>query len=260
MSEWINAIFNLKNENRSFVIITLVNIKGSSPQNIGAKAIVDEAGLVFGTIGGGKLEARAILDAKNMLQAKKIYKYEKWNLQKDIGMTCGGVVDVSFESVLNLHPFKVCVFGAGHVAQELVRLLLKVDGSFICVDPRKEWLDKLPVSNKLLKITEEKMENYVDKLTDDYFVISLTMGNSFDRPILNRALKRNFKFVGTLGSNQKRKLIENELIKDKEIQKKYLAKLICPIGELFGTNAPFEIALSIMAQILKMRDQKIKDK
>lgn len=256
MSDWINFISNLKNENRSFVIITLVNVRGSSPQSIGAKAIVDETGLIFGTIGGGKLEARAIIDSKKMLQELKIYKYEKWNLQKDIGMTCGGVVDVSFESVLSVHPFKVCVFGAGHVAQELIRLLLKVDGTFICVDPRLEWLDRLPSSNKLLKVTEEKMENYVEKLTDDYFVVSLTMGNSFDRPILSRALKRNFKFVGTLGSKQKRKLIENELIKEKGIQKKHLLKLICPIGESFGSNAPFEIALSIMAQILKNRDLK----
>ncbi len=83
-----------------FVLVTLVSIKGSAPQDLGAKAIVVREGIVLGTVGGGKIEAKAIRHAQEMLLQQSTEDTKQlctWNLQKDLGMTCGGEASMFFD-------------------------------------------------------------------------------------------------------------------------------------------------------------------
>ena len=75
-----------------FVTVTLLEIRGSAPQINGAKALITANGLEWGTVGGGKIEAAAINFAQEALKTHggTTCKLVKWNLQTDIGMTCGG--------------------------------------------------------------------------------------------------------------------------------------------------------------------------
>ena len=94
--EYLNQLILCKNNNTPCMVITIVNFKGSIPQEIGARIIVDSYGLQFGTIGGGKVEAKAIELARQLLDTEDKYFFAEWNLQKDVGMTCGGVVGLFF--------------------------------------------------------------------------------------------------------------------------------------------------------------------
>jgi len=77
------------------------------------------------------------------------------------------------------------------------------------------------------------------------------MGHSHDLPILKVALNEHaFPFVGVIGSKAKRNRLEAELGK---------TNFHCPLGEDFGSNAPVEIALSMVAQLLKERDRLLKE-
>ena len=76
------------------VVVTVVDTAGSVPQDRGAKMIVTSEGLRFGTVGGGKVETKAIADAQAMLRGESA----EWSLNKDVGMTCGGIVKLYFES------------------------------------------------------------------------------------------------------------------------------------------------------------------
>jgi xanthine dehydrogenase accessory factor len=254
MAEFLDECLRLKNEKVNFVVITLVNIQGSAPQNLGAKAIITQKGLEFGTVGGGKVEKTAISYAQELFSREENISLVKWNLQKDIGMTCGGVVELLFEKISFESTFKVAVFGAGHVGQQLVKTLSNLNCSIIVVDSRDEWLEKITNKYNVTKIKAEHMAMEVDQLTDDYMIVSVTMGHAFDRPIFASALKRNFKFVGVIGSDQKAIVLRHELKTLDMISETDLAKLVCPIGEKFGSNDPAEIAISITAQLLKIRD------
>lgn len=254
MADFLDECLRLKNEKVHFVVITLVNIQGSAPQNLGAKAIVTQKGLEFGTVGGGKVEKTAIAFAQELLLKEEKISLVKWNLQKDIGMTCGGVVELLFEKISFESTFKVAVFGAGHVGQQLVKTLSNLNCSIIVVDSRDEWLEKIPNKYNVTKIKAMNMGEEVDHLNDDYMIVSVTMGHAFDRPILASALKRNFKFVGVIGSEPKAVVLRNELKTLDKLSDNELLKLVCPIGEKFGSNDPAEIAISIIAQLLKMRD------
>lgn len=252
--EFLNKLSSLREAGAACVVVTMVNVRGSAPQEIGARIIVGGQGLLFGTVGGGKIEAKSILAAQDLLHVDQDHSFAEWNLQKDVGMTCGGVVSLFFEKVLPSSKWKIAVFGAGHVAQELVSLLLRLDCDIACIDPRPEWLEKLPENAKLKKIVAEDMKSALKNLAANTFIVSVTMGHAFDLPIIKEALLEfHFPYIGAIGSDSKARVLKDDLLKS-GIEQNLIKGLHCPIGEPIGNNHPAEIAVSIVAQLLKERD------
>jgi xanthine dehydrogenase accessory factor len=254
--KFLTQLSKLKELGTTCVVVTMVNVRGSAPQEVGARIIVGSDGLLFGTVGGGKVETKAISMARELLNDEdRLHHYVDWNLQTDVGMTCGGVVGFFFEKVLPQSNWKIAVFGAGHVAQELVRLLLKLDCDITCIDPRAEWLDKLPNHFRLKKIHTDEMKSVLKFLHPKTFITSVTMGHAFDLPILTEAMTSfNFPYIGAIGSDSKARVLKNDLKKN-GLDEKLIANLHCPIGEPFGNNQPVEIAISIVSQLITFRDQ-----
>ncbi len=238
-----------------YVVLTLVQIDGSAPQDVGARAIVTREGLFWGSVGGGKIEKHLIELAREKLTADNPEPtLIKVNLQRDIGMTCGGLVSCFIEPCLRKRKWTVAVFGAGHVSQELIRTLIRLDADIHCIDSRPEWLEKLPSSSRLHRYHLPQMQEFVEKLTENTFIIVMTMGHATDVPILEKVFKadKNFAYVGVIGSETKKVAIKREL-RERGVTPEKLEKLICPIGEDFGTNDPVEISYSVVAQLLKTR-------
>src|SRR5436190_15836219 len=172
MPTFFEALNELLADDVPLVAVTVVDTAGSVPQDRGAKMIITAEGLRFGTVGGGKVETKAIAEAQRMLSGEEnaSTKFAQWNLQKDVGMTCGGVVKLYFESH-NVGRWRIWIFGAGHVANALVNLLVHLDCHVTCVDPREEWLSKLPESPKLTRVQSDEMPSLVKAIPDDAFVV-----------------------------------------------------------------------------------------
>lgn len=254
--DFLSAFKALESAHKTFVVVTLVKQIGSSPQDVGAKAIVSAEGREFGTVGGGKVENAAIQEARRMIKENQRHHFVDWNLQKDIGMTCGGVVSFFFELYESKNPFHVAVFGAGHIAQEFVPMLLKLDCQVECFDQRSEWIEKLPRSPKLKTKCTDQLAAEVAKLPDGSYVTLMTMGHGSDLPVLTEVMKARgrFAYVGNIGSDQKRKRLESDLLAA-GIPESEVKNFFCPMGESFGSNSPAEISFSIIAQILRSRAQ-----
>jgi xanthine dehydrogenase accessory factor len=230
---------------RPFVTITLVAVKGEAPASPGAKAIVTAQGLHHGTVGGGKVEARAIIHAIEQLRAPKAPELVTWNLQKDIGMTCGGEVTFLFETHVTQ---EIALFGAGHVAQALTRILAELPYQVTCIDSRPEWLEKLPPG-----IARHSREPATEVRTFDArtLFIVMTQGHATDVPILEEIYRHfpNAPYIGAIGSEVKALKLKAEL-RQRGIAPESLR---CPIGLPIGGNHPGEIAVSIAAELLKSR-------
>lgn len=247
----------LEREGAAFVLVTLIETLGSTPQDAGAKLLVTTAGRHTGTVGGGRVEAKAIAVAQELLAAGAAApRFESWTLKGDVGMTCGGAVKLYFEP----HPaggaaWPIAIFGAGHVVQALVPVLLPLPCTLTVCDPRAEWLAQLPSARNLRVVTREEPATLVPELADGTFVLCLTKGHSSDRPVLQRALaERNFPFIGVIGSAAKAEVLRRELVAG-GLPAERAAQFHCPVGLAFGTNHPPEIALSIAAQLLSERDR-----
>jgi xanthine dehydrogenase accessory factor len=258
MATFFEKLNELALSNIPFVSVTLVDAQGSVPQEIGAKMLVTAEGLAHGTVGGGKVEKRAIEEAQGLLQsggASANTKFLTWALDRDIGMTCGGSVKLFFEA-FNLNVWSITVFGAGHVANSLLNMLINLDCKVTCVDPREEWLDKLPDTRKLQKVLTDDMPAYARSVPPESFVVLMTMGHTTDKPILLELLKRGvqFPYLGVIGSRAKAARLHKDVI-DAGLPAEKQSSFLCPIGLEIGTNHPQEIAVSVAAQLLQARDR-----
>jgi xanthine dehydrogenase accessory factor len=253
----IDQIYKYINSSTKFCVATLVNVSGSAPQNQGAKIIVLEDGKFEGTVGGGKVEAHVLSYAKELLKSEtKTTTFETWNLQTEIGMTCGGKVSFFFET-FNHASWDIVIFGAGHVCQQLVRTLSNLKCNIRVVDNRVEWLEKLPKLENVESIYKETMSDFVDELSKNSFTVVMTQGHSSDLPILSRILKLKSKlpYLGVIGSKSKRNSLEKGL-RENDIQE---FDFICPMGLPIGNNSPEEISISITAQLLEIKDKFFED-
>ena len=243
----------LQADNTPFCVVTVVDTVGSAPADRGAKMLVTASGLRAGTVGGGKVEARALLEAQQML-ASGISEpmFAGWNLQTDLKMTCGGVVRLFFETH-NIARWPIAIFGAGHVAQALVRALLPLPCRLSCFDTRADWIEQLPDDPKLHRVTTDDLAAQVESLSNNTFIVLMTMGHATDLPVLRVALKRPFPYVGVIGSKTKGAALRKTLAKE-GFTSEECARFFCPLGLPIGTNHLGEIAISIAAQLLMERD------
>lgn len=251
---FFEALSELVESGEPFVAVTVVDTMGSTPQDRGSKMLVTAAGRVHGTVGGGKIEVRSIEEAQRLLAdpAAPKTRFHQWSLEKDIGMTCGGIVRVYFEA-FNVTRWNIVVFGAGHVASELITVLSRLDCRITCIDPRREWLDRLVESPRLTKILTSDMPAEVAKIPDGSFVVLMTMGHTTDRPILLEILRtRTFPYVGVIGSNAKAKRLRKDVL-DAGLGDELTRAFLCPVGLELGSNHPAEIAISVAAQMMQVR-------
>ncbi len=253
------SIQDLIQQHINFVSVVIVDMQGSAPQEPGAKMLVTANctdSPLEGTIGGGKLELFAIEQAKQMLaQSGTTTQTMTLNLQTDVGMTCGGVVQLYFEAYHH-DQWHIAVFGAGHVAQALIPLLLTISCRVHCYDERKQWMDQLPDSPALHKINRSATAENLKNLPPDCYFISVTQGHCEDAKILAQLLQdRKPPYVGVIGSDSKAVLLKKQLIQ-MGVDPKSAESIHCPIGMPIGDDIPAEIAISIVAQLLAVRDRK----
>lgn len=239
----------------AFAVVTLARVVGSAPQDLGARIIADQGGLFFGTIGGGKVEAHMLKMVQQKILAHQLEtETVTINLQRDIGMTCGGEVSFLLEFFGREKCMQFAVFGAGHVSQELVPLLLKLNSEVKVFDTRGEWLAKYKEHPRLKLVSTDDMAKNVQDLAVGCHVILMTMGHATDVPILKEALKRDdWAYLGVIGSVQKRNSLEKNLL-ELNVTKESFSKFRCPMGLAFGNNEPFQISLSILGEILSLKN------
>lgn len=267
--EFIEKASELLAANVPFVAVTVVDATGSVPQEIGAKMLVIGDGLHYGTVGGGKIEARAIEVSQEMLARSSAEPspatgetrptrthFVQWSLEQDIGMTCGGSVKLYFESH-NVSCWHITVFGAGHCASALIEVLLNLECKVTCIDSREQWLKNLPESPKLTKIHATDLLDKVAGIPAGSYLVLMTMGHTTDKPILLEILKhweeRRFPYLGVIGSRAKAARLKRDVI-EAGLPPEYTSLFFCPIGLKIGRNVPQEIAISITAQLLQERD------
>ncbi len=254
MHEYAQALHDAMKEGAPFVTITLVAIRGSAPQIVGAKAIVDADGLRAGTVGGGGIEAIAIRHAFSLLQPQSpTCELKTWNLQTEIGMSCGGEVQFLFERHCAV-DWHIAIFGAGHIVQALVPLLMTLECQVTVMDTRSDWLDRLSPHPKLRTRPSQDLAGEVASFAPGTFFLSITKGHATDRPIVATVLEADdVAFVGCIGSKNKAAILRREL-GDLGLPEAAVARLQCPLGLPLGNNTPAEIAISIAAQLLHVRD------
>ena len=151
---------------------------------------------------------------------------------------------------------RVFVFGAGHVARELVPLLSHLGFKCVVLDDREEFADPavFPTAHKVLQVDYTKLEGIVKPNCKDYAVV-MTRGHVHDANCERFLLTTPVPYIGVMGSKNKAKLARETLLAEGYTEAQ-LARITTPIGLDIGSETPAEIAVSIAAQLIEVRAQR----
>lgn len=252
MNDLIYQIAEYQSANVPFTLCILTNTSGSTPRKAGAKMIVFGDGKVTGTIGGGAIELQVIADAKLVLESGKPLS-RKYQLEKDLSMQCGGNCEVYFEA-FNIQP-DLFIFGAGHVGREVGRYASTLGFKVHFIDFRKELLDNLPCENPViihknfLEATESLIFN-----TRSYVVIT-TPSHESDEALLNCLAKKNLAYIGLIASERKVAKFRKNALEKETLTEEEFNKVNMPIGFPFKVETPAEIAISIVAKLIDVKNR-----
>jgi xanthine dehydrogenase accessory factor len=148
---------------------------------------------------------------------------------------------------------RVVVFGAGHVGAEIARIASGAGFHVVSIDDRAEFAnrDRVPWAAEVIA---EDFGLVLDRLVfeaDDY-VIAATRGHASDAMIIQRSAGSGAGYVGMLGSKRKLAVVRHALERA-GVAPKDLDRVRCPIGEDIGADTPAEIAVSVVAELIRAR-------
>ncbi|HDI78229.1 MAG TPA: XdhC/CoxI family protein [Desulfobacteraceae bacterium] len=145
------------------------------------------------------------------------------------------------------------LFGGGHISLHISHIASLVGFRVVVVDDRDEFVnsERFPEASELHCIPFEEVLNRLSINSDSYLVI-VTRGHLCDKTVLSQALRTNALYIGMIGSKRKRDTIYRALM-DEGYTREDLQRVHCPIGLSIGAETPEEIAISIVAELIKIR-------
>lgn len=148
------------------------------------------------------------------------------------------------------------IFGAGHIAQRLVPLLNMVGFITVVIDEREEYAnrERFIDANSILVSDYSKAFKRLGIGKQSYIVV-VTHSHAHDREVLARALKTRAAYIGMIASQTKREIIFRALLDD-GFYPDDLNRVYSPIGLKIGAETPEEIAVSIAAEMIKVRSER----
>jgi xanthine dehydrogenase accessory factor len=250
--ELYHTIHELICQNEAFVIATVVGCAGSAPQSLGAKLVVLQDGRTFGTVGGGAVENFTIERARTIMNQSFPEKLEL-KLREDLGMYCGGNMDILLEPV-NISP-QLIIFGAGHVGKALATQAKHLGFVISVIDDRQELANpnNIPAATTFFHTGPEALpaQLHFDAATA---VVIATRSHTIDQEFLRHCVEKPLAYIGMVASRNKWTLIRKQLL-EAGISESALNRVKAPIGIDINSITPEEIAISILAQIITEKNK-----
>jgi xanthine dehydrogenase accessory factor len=312
------------------VIATIVRKVGATPRQAGAKIFIGGDGKIFGTIGGGCVEAEVWQESRRIINTERVKLLHfamNGSAVEDEGMICGGSIDLFLEPILQKHahiyraigdsaakgdpavmittfssngftkslllredaiigdplpaglahgagkylcvtkpvfgdglivepisrPSRLFIFGAGHISRYISMTAKIAEFNVTVIDDRESFANKerFPEADEIIVEDFQSVFKHLSPQPGDYAVI-VTRGHSHDALVLGEVLKNPCRYVGMIGSKRKTRIVFDHL-RTAGVLEEALQKVHAPIGINIDAETPQEIAISIVAEMIKAK-------
>jgi xanthine dehydrogenase accessory factor len=248
MRTLIEAWLELLRTGQSGALATVVKVSGSTPQVAGARLLLLADGSTLGTVGGGAIE-RAVLEALREVRERQVSRSMSWDLGRDLGMCCGGSMELFLEPIGAAPRLWIC--GAGHVAQPTARLARSVGFEIVVADEREAWNTEARFPNARRELDEPSEVITKAGLGSRDWLLVTTFDHQLDERVLRAALGTEARYIGLVGSRRKvYRLLQRIAARDGQLD---LRRVFAPVGLNLGAVSPEEIAVSIVAELVALR-------
>ncbi|HWD78595.1 MAG TPA: xanthine dehydrogenase accessory protein XdhC [Kribbella sp.] len=260
--EWVKAVQRLRARREAGVLVTVLSVRGHAPREAGAKMVV-AADNVWGTVGGGNLEALGVERSRSMIadgattpEVLTAALSDKAPYQHGV-QCCGGEVQLLLEP-LPVVP-SVAIFGVGHVGLELARILARHDLELHLVDSRADQLTDERLSVLDDAVAQVHVHNVpvlpelvVGELPPGTHAVIMTHDHAEDAALCDAAIRNDqLATIGLIGSSAKWTRFQRKLAEDGN-PPEAIARITTPIGlpDLPGKQ-PAVIAVSVAGWLLQ---------
>jgi xanthine dehydrogenase accessory factor len=236
--------------NQDVALITI--IRHADPTLVGTKYLLQADGTIYDEIGlSERLHTEIVKYCLPLLKQRKT---------KTVQMKGDSEQLECYVEVFPV-PAHLIVAGAGHVSAPVAEVGKTLGFHVTVIDDRKQYAnrDRFPYADEVVCST------YVDffrnvKITPQTFILLLTRGHKFDVVSLQELLKREENmdleertaYIGMIGSRRRISGVFEQL--KGEFTDHNFINIYSPVGLDIGAQTPAEIAVSIMAEILKIKN------
>lgn len=253
MSDLYSEIVRIIESGEKAALATVIGATGSTPGKESAKMLIRADGSSVGSIGGGCTEADVWALAREVMETdqplRKSFTLTP-KMAEEEGLACGGIVEIFIEPIGS--PM-VYLFGAGHIAKNVVKIAAMVGFNTTVVDDRPQFANReaFPEASEIVVCPFEEAFQKIHFTPNSYIVI-VTRGHRHDQYVLSEAIKTPAFYIGLIGSKAKISRIFRTIV-DAGGDPRRLQDVKAPIGLNIGCRTPEEIAVSIVAQLIGER-------
>ncbi len=177
---------------------------------------------------------------QDLLQKKIVFHFEneqKWFYQENISQ-----------------QDTIYIIGGGHVGLALSKVMSFLGFYIVLLDnrPSLQTMELNNFADEKKIISYDDIESYLEEGDHSYIAI-VSHTHETDKFTLQKVMNKNFKYIGMMGSKSKVKNVMNEL-KQLGFSEEKLKRIHSPIGIEINSETPEEIAISIAAEIIKIRN------
>lgn len=243
----LRELLNALDQQRAVALVTVVRAEGSLASAMGRRAVIWELGQhaeTRGDLGLGNLEAQAIDAAWKVLEARRS---RLLNVEAEDGRA------QLFVEVQHRPP-TLLIVGAGHTALPLAQLGKMCDFGVVVLDDRASFASKerFPMADRVIAAPfEAALRDF--PLDEDTYIVLVTRGHQHDVSSLLEVLGRPAAYIGMIGSRRRVRAVFQLLEEERGIPRERFERVHSPIGLDIGSETPAEIAVSIVAEIIKVR-------
>lgn len=251
MRDVLKAIMATLEAGERAALATVVSVRGSTPQVQAARLLLRADGSSVGTVGGGAIE-RHVQEALFAILNGGGASLLRCDLGRDLGMSCGGSMEIFVEPIMPLPRLVIC--GAGHVAHATAPLARAVGFEVVIVDERAEQnhAARFPACRLLLCSPREASLTLATHA--DEWVLFLSHSHAVDLDALLAFAERPHRYLGLMGSRRKvLRMLRGAQERGARIRGE---RLYAPVGLHLGAVTPAEIAVSIVAELVAVRHEK----
>lgn len=236
---------------RPVALATVIDTRRSVPRHAGSKMLVYQDGTSFGSIGGGEMEASVLGEAAAALRdgRPRLLSYLLTDPGRgDVGV-CGGEVSIYLEAYMPAAT--VVVVGTGHIGKAIVELADWLGFSVVAYDDRPEQVEPSLVPKARVRVSGP-VEDLLPHITAECHLTVVTRNMAVDLELLPPLLTSPARSIGVMGSRRRWEMTRAELIK-RGVDAALLDRVWAPIGLEINAESPEEIALSVLAEIVRHR-------
>ncbi len=246
MTSFAEELVDISEQGASAVLATVVEAEGSGSIGPGAKCLIRDGQVRTENIGNPGVVEAIFERSDAALRAEKS-QLISLNLPAP-----GGKLEVFLE-VMPAPP-KLIVVGAGHIAVPLVKMAKILDFHVTVIDDRLLYAnrERFPDADEVI-INDMAKTLKAMKITSSYYIVLITRGHMYDEPCLREIVHSPAKYIGMIGSRRRIKACFQRFRDEEKISEEVLERVYAPIGLDIGTETPAEIALSVLAEVIKVR-------